>query len=195
MCNMRYPEPEIDREVAMKLWEKEHSDYAKEQVILSNAGMVGIVLKSMNLNPLDEYLFQIGMVGLVKNVNTFNPDRGVKFTTYATPIIRNEILMSLKKKRIVPAFSLDEEYRLNNGESVSYSDMIPSTERFEELSDSKLDLDVLFEGLSEREKEIAILSMRGARQTDIAQRIGVSQSYISRILKGIQKKANREVMV
>lgn len=192
---MRYPKPEIDRETAMHLWIDEHSDYAKEQVILNNVGMVGIVLKSLNLNPLDEDLFQIGMVGLVKTVNTFKPDKGVKFTAYATPIIRNEILMTLRKKRIIPAFSLDEEYQLDNGETIPRGNGIPSEKRFEELSDSKLDLDVFFKELPGREKEIAILSMRGARQTDIAQRIGVSQSYISRILKGIQKKANREVRV
>lgn len=192
---MRYPKPEIDRETAMKLWVEEHSDYAKEQVILNNVGMVGIVLKSLNLNPLDDDLFQIGMVGLVKTVNTFKPDKGVKFTAYAKPIIRNEILMTLRKKRIIPAFSLDEEYQLDNGETIPRGNGIPSIERFEELSDSRFDFDVLFEGLSEREKEIAILSMRGVRQVDMAQRIGLSQSYISRILKGIQKKANREVRV
>lgn len=53
---MRYPKPEISREAALNLWISEHSDYAKEQVILNNAGMVGIVLKSLNLNPLDEDL-------------------------------------------------------------------------------------------------------------------------------------------
>lgn len=192
---MRYPKAALDRETSMKLWVDEHSKYAKEQVILNNVGIVGVILKSLNLNPLDEDLFQIGMIGLLKTVNTFNPDKGVKFTAYATPIIRNEILMSLKKKRIVPAFSLDEEYQLDNGESVYYAEMIPSTERFEELSDSKLDLDVFFKELPAREKEIVILSMRGARQADIAQRIGVSQAQVSRILKGIQKKANREVRV
>ena len=108
---MRYPKPEIDRESAMKLWIEEHSDYAKEQVILNNVGMVGLVLKSLNLNPLDEDLFQIGLIGLVKTINTFDPDKGVKFSAYATPIIRNEILMSLRKKRIIPVFSLDENFR------------------------------------------------------------------------------------
>lgn len=82
----------------MKLWIEEHSDYAKEQVVLNNVGMVGIVLKSLNLNTQDEDLYSIGMIGVVKAVNTFNPDKGVKFTTYAAPIIRNEILMTFRKK-------------------------------------------------------------------------------------------------
>lgn len=188
---MRYPKAEISGEEALKLWNEYHSDYAKEQVILNNVGMVGIVLKSLNLNPLDEDLFQIGMVGLVKTINTFKHDKAVKFTTYATPIIRNEILMSLRKKRIIPAFSLDEDYQLDNGDSIPYAYMIPASNRFEELSDSKFDLDIFLNKLSDREKKIAILFADGKTQKKIEQIIGVSQSYVSRILKGIRKKMVR----
>lgn len=94
---MKLPKPTLEQKSAMKLWIEEHSDYAKEQVVLNNTGMVGIVLKSLNLNPLDEDLFATGLVGVVKAINTFNPDKGAKFTTYATPIIRNEILMTFRK--------------------------------------------------------------------------------------------------
>lgn len=94
---MNLPKPKLDRESAMRLWIEEHSDYAKEQVILNNAGMVGLILKSLNLNTQDEDLYSIGLIGVVKAVNTFNPNKGVKFTAYATPIIRNEILMTFRK--------------------------------------------------------------------------------------------------
>lgn len=188
---MRYPKPEIDREEALNLWCEEHSDYAKEQVVLGNIGIVGIVLKSLNLNPIDEDLFQIGMIGLVKTVNTFSPDKGVKFTAYAAPIIRNEILMTLRKKRIIPTFSLDEEYRLDNGGTIPRGNMIASEDRFEELSDSKFDLDAFLRELPEREKEIVMLSMDDIGQVEIAQRMGISQPQVSRILKGIRKKIER----
>lgn len=59
---MNLQKPQIDRETAMKLWIEERSDYAKEQVVLNNIGMVGVVLKSLNLNPLDEDLFSTGIV-------------------------------------------------------------------------------------------------------------------------------------
>ena len=75
---MNLPKPQIDRESAMKLWIEEHSDYAKEQVVLNNTGIVGIILKSLNLNPLDADLFSTGIIGVVKAVNTFNLDKGVK---------------------------------------------------------------------------------------------------------------------
>lgn len=141
---MNLPKPKIDRETAMKLWIDEHSDYAKEQVVLNNVGMVGVVLKSLNLNLLDEDLFSIGLIGVVKAAKTFNPDKGVKFTSYATPIIRNEILMSFRKKRIVPAFSLDEPYDLGNGESVEFSEMIAGSRRFEEEVIADMELEKLF---------------------------------------------------
>ena len=166
---MRYPKPELDRESAMKLWVEEHSDYAKEQVVLNNVGIVGLVLKSLNLNPLDEDLFQIGLVGLVKTINTFNPDKGVKFTTYATPIIRNEILMTLQKKRIIPAFSLDEEYRLDNGDSVPRGDMIPSENNFEDLVHSQITLESNIAGMNEREKKILKLYEIGKTKRQVAQ--------------------------
>lgn len=188
---MRYPKPELDRESAMKLWIEEHSNYAKEQVILNNVGMVGLVLKSLNLNPLDEDLFQIGLIGLVKTINTFNPDKGVKFTTYATPIIRNEILMTLRKKRIIPAFSLDEEYRLDNGDSVPRGDMIPSEYSFENLVHSKIALDSNISGMTEMEKRILKLSANGKTQRQIVQEIGVSQPQISRILKKIRENLSK----
>lgn len=63
---MNLPNPQIDRETAMKLWIEEHSDYAKEQVVLNNVGIVGIVLKSLKLNPLDEDLFSTGLIGVEK---------------------------------------------------------------------------------------------------------------------------------
>ncbi len=87
---MNLPKPKLDRESAMKLWAEERSDYAKEQVILNNVGMVGLVLKSLNLNTQDEDLYPTGLIGIVKAVNTFNPDKGFAFSTYATQIIRNE---------------------------------------------------------------------------------------------------------
>lgn len=185
---MKYPKPEIDRKTALNLWISERSDYAKEQVILNNVGIVGIVLKSLNLNPTDEDLFQIGMIGLVKTVNTFKPEKCVKFTTYATPIIRNEILMTLRKKRIIPAFSIDEDCQLDNGETIPQGNMIASEERFEEMSDSKLDFDIFLNRLSHREKEVAILYAEGKTQKEIEQRIGISQSYVSRTLKTIGKR-------
>ena len=156
---MNFPKPTLDRETAMQLWIEEHSDYAKEQVVLNNVGIAGIVLKSLNLNPIDEDLLSIGLIGVVKAVNTFNPNKGVKFTTYATPIIRNEILMTFRKKRIVPTFSLDEPYVLRSGESVDFSEMIADKRIFEDEVIADMQMKQMFSNLGDREKKIISLSM------------------------------------
>lgn len=188
---MRYPKPEIDRESAMKLWIEEHSDYAKEQVVLNNVGIVGFVLKSLNLNPIDEDLFQIGFVGIVKAINTFDPDKGVKFSAYATSIIRNEILASLRKKRIIPVFSLDEEYFLENGDAVPRGDMIPSENNFEDLVHSQIILESNIADMSEKEKKILKLYEIGKTQYLIVEEVGLSQAQISKILKKIRKELSK----
>lgn len=189
---MNLPKPTLERELAMKLWIDEHSDYAKEQLVLNNVGMVRIVLKLLNLNPIDEDLFATGLVGVVKAVNTFNPDKGVKFSTYAMPIIRNEILMTFRKKRIIPAFSLDEPYDLGNGESVDFSEMIADSRRFEEEVIVDTQLELIFSNLSEREKKIITLSMQNKNQREIAKICGISQPQVSRIIKSVYKKWRKQ---
>lgn len=133
-------------------------------------------------------LFSIGLIGVVKAVNTFNPNKGVKFSTYATPIIQNEILMSFRKKQIIPAFSLDEPYDLKNGESVDFSEMIADSRRFEEEVIADIQLEQVFSKLNEREKEIIDLIIWGKTQKEIAEICGISQSYVSRIIKAAYKK-------
>lgn len=189
---MNLPKPTLDRETAMELWIGERSDYAKEQVILNNVGMVGLVLKSLNLNTQDEDLYSIGMIGVVKAVNTFNSDKGVKFSTYATPIIRNEILMTFRKKRIIPAFSLDEPYQLENGDSVNLSEMIADGKRFEEEVIADMQMKKMLSTLSDREKKIIYLSIEGKKQREIAMVYGISQAQVSRIIKSIYKKWRKQ---
>lgn len=189
---MNLPKPTLDRETAMQLWIEEHSDYAKEQVILNNVGMVGIVLKSLNLNTQDEDLYSIGMIGVVKAVNTFNPDKGVKFSTYATPVIRNEILITRRKKRIIPAFSLDEPYQLENGDLVNFSEIIADSKWFEEEIIANMQIKQIFSTLSDREKKIISLSMDGKTQKEIAGICGISQPYVSRIIKSFHKKRRKQ---
>lgn len=185
---MNFPKPQIDRDTAMGLWVREHSDYAKEQLVLNNTGMVRFVLKQLNLDPLDEDLFSIGLLGVVKAVNTFNVDKGVKFTAYATPIIRNEIFMTFRKKRVIPLFSLDELCDLGDGDKVSYADMIADNKRFEEEVISDMQVKQLIKFLSKREKRIISLKMEGKTQEQIAEICGLSQSYISIILAKVCKK-------
>ncbi len=191
---MNLPKPTLDRDAAMELWVSLHSDYAKEQVILNNLGIISIILKQLNLNSFDEDLFSIGIIGVVKTVNTFNPDKGVKFSAYATPIIRNEILMTLRKKRIIPKFSLNDTFQLGNGEEVLYADVIADSRMFEEEVIADVQAKQMFDFLNEREKQIISLKMSGKTQSEVAEICGVSQAQVSRIIKNAYKKYKRKFM-
>lgn len=177
----------------MELWIEEHSDYAKEQLVLNNVGVVGIVLKSLNLNMLDEDLFATGLVGIVKAVNTFDANKGFSFSAYATQIVRNEVLQTFRKKRIIPYFSLDEPCSLKDGEEVSYADIIACDKNFEEEAVANAQLKKAFESLNEMEKKIVLLRMGEKSQREIAEICGVSQAQISRILKNSREKIKGKI--
>lgn len=103
---MSYPEAEIDRSEALELWANEHSDYAKEQLILSNINIVRHVLKSLNLDMSDEDLLADGIEQLIIAADTFDPSKGFQFSTYAARVIKNEFLIGFRKKEIAPVISL-----------------------------------------------------------------------------------------
>lgn len=105
----------------------------------------------------------------MKAVNTFDSDKGVKFSTYETSIIRNEILMTFRKKQIIPAFSIDEACNLDNGEEVSYADMIEDRKRFFEDVIADIQYGEIMNLLSDREREIIYLRMGGKTQREIAE--------------------------
>lgn len=185
---MNLPEAKLDRDTAMKMWQSEHSEFSKEQVILGNIGIVGKVLKSLNLSLYDDDLYATGIVGLVKSVNTFDDEKGYKFSSYAMRVVRNEILMTLRKKRIYVAFSLDDKANLGNGEEVSYLDMISDGMVFEEQVVAEMAAGQVISSLTTREQKIVDLMLNGKTQLEISQIIGISQSQVSRIAKGVRKK-------
>lgn len=185
---MNFPKPEISRDSAMELWITERSDYAKEQLILNNVGMIGIVMRSISLNPLDEDLFATGLVGIVKAVNTFDGNKGFSFSSYATLVIRNEILMTFRKKRIVPSISLDEPYIPGEHEGHTYAEMIEDDSRFEDEVISNIQFEKTMDSLSKRERTIITLRMDGKLQREIAEICGISRPRVSKIIKKIFEK-------
>ena len=185
---MNLPKPKLNNKSALELWNQEHSEYAKEQIILCNQGMVGMILKKMNLNILDEDLFATGILGLVKAVNTFDFDKGFAFSTYAAMCIKNEILMTLRKKRVSIAFSLDDNANLGNGEKVPYLEMIACDRKFEEEVIANRLFSEFQKSLSSREKRIIELYLNEKTQREIAEISGISQANVSRILKKLLEK-------
>lgn len=185
---MNLPNAKLDRKNALMLWCNERSDYAMEQVILGNQGLIGAVLKSLNQNPQDEDLFSIGIIGIVKALNSYDAEKGFEFSTYAATVVRNEILMSFRKKTVPISLSLEETCDLENGESIPYGDMVPCDGCFEEDVLSNHEICQNLGKLSERDRRILELRIQGKTQREISLIFGLSQSYVSRIIKEIRER-------
>ncbi len=165
--------------------------------------VVYIARKFENTGVFIEDLVSIGAIGLIKAVNTFDPSKKIKLATYASRCIENEILMFLRRNnRQRYEISLDEPLNVDwDGNELLLSDVIPhdGAEVHREL-EAQVDREMLNNALSrlpERERTIMELrfGLRGGEehtQKEVADHLGISQSYISRLEKRIIKRLRRE---
>lgn len=187
---MNLPKSELSRQEALQLWNTCPSDYAKEQMILSNHGIAFSVMKNLSIPLTDEDMFQTGIIGLLKAINTFDTSKGYQFSTYAFLIVRNELLMAFRKSKrsVMAAFSLDDNADIGNGESVPYAEMIVDGKDYEENVVNSMLAQQIFESLGSREKHIFTMFFVESRtQSEISKALGISQSYVSRIISSIGK--------
>ena len=187
---MKLPKSELSKQEALQLWNTCPSDYAKEQMILSNHGIVFSVMKNLGIHLTDEDMFQTGIIGLLKAINTFDASKGYQFSTYAFPIVRNELLMEFRKSKrsVMAAFSLDDNADIGNGESVPYAEMIADGKDYEENVVNSMLTQQIFERLESREKHIFTMFFVESRtQSEISKALGISQSYVSRIISSMGK--------
>lgn len=180
---------------AIKRWEDGDLE-ARNLLVEHNLRLVVYIAKRYETNPIFmEDLISIGSIGLIKAVNTFKSDKNIKLVTYASRCIENEILMFLRKKsKRRSEVSLDEPLNVDyDGNELLLSDIIGTdddlvTKEFEK-NENKRELLKAMDSLKDREK--LILQMRygiehdECTQKDIAQKLGISQSYISRLEKRI----------
>lgn len=146
-----------------------------------------------------EDLNSIAVLGLVKAVVNFDPSKGCKFATFAVPVIRNDILIELRKMRILKgAVSLDAENLIpgGDGDSCTLMDLFPYDERgFDQVENSDLIPSLLQNTnvINEREKSVLTLVVcNGVGQVKAGEMMGVSQSYISRVVDSGLKKIRKE---
>ena len=153
--------------------------------------------------PLED-LISIGTIGLVKAINTFKADKNIKLATYASRCIENEILMYLRKNnKIRYEISLDEPLNIDyDGNELLLGDIVGTDDDLVEQEMLKSDQKKIFyealKELNEREKEILILRYGLSNndeltQKDVADLLGISQSYISRLEKKIIKKLRSQL--
>ena len=176
------------------------AEEARQTLILHNLRLVShIVRKYYSASKDQEDLVSIGTIGLCKAVDTFNVDLGARFATYAAKCIQNEILMSFRaQKKHASEISINETIDVDrDGNPLSYMDVISSDEDLPDEVDRKLTsaraLRYVKTLLTERERQIVILryglfGQEELTQREIAAKLGISRSYVSRIEKSALEK-------
>jgi len=178
---------------------------AREPLIVHNLRLVVYIAQKFdNTGVSQEDLVSIGTIGLIKAVNTFCPDKNIKLATYASRCISNEILMYLRKNgNLRNEISLDEPLNTDwDGNELHFSDVL--TDPVQNLGsdlENEDDIHLLMqcvEKLPAREKEIITLRFglfgnKEYTQKEVADLMGISQSYISRLEKKILKRLKKEI--
>ena len=199
--------PPLKKEDEEKIMERlKNGDISvREKLIVHNLRLVVYIAKKFENSGVGiEDLVSIGTIGLIKAVNTFCPEKNIKLATYASRCIENEILMFLRKTTpLKNEVSIDEPLNVDwDGNELLLSDVLGSDpdviNRDIESEDEKSLLLKSVCNLGERER--TIMSMRfgldGGReytQKEVADKLGISQSYISRLEKRIIEKLKREI--
>jgi RNA polymerase sporulation-specific sigma factor len=166
--------------------------------------VVYIARKFENTGVGVEDLVSIGTIGLIKAVNTFDPDKKIKLATYASRCIENEILMYLRRNnKVKTEISFDEPLNIDwDGNELLLSDILGTENdiiyRYLEDEIDKQLLTLALKKLSDREKRIMELRFGlndGVEKTqkEVADMLGISQSYISRLEKRIIKRLKKEI--
>ncbi len=178
---------------------------AKNTVIEHNLRLVVYIAKKFESTGIGiEDLISIGTIGLIKAVNTFIPSKGIKLATYASRCIENEILMFIRKTQPQKnEVSIDEPLNVDwDGNELLLSDVLGTesdcvSHSIEQDAERRV-LNSAVDKLGEREHKIMVLrfGLQGEKehtQKEVADLIGISQSYISRLEKKIIVKLRREL--
>ncbi len=192
----------------LKCLGRENDQKARKILIERNLRLVVYIAKKFDNTGVGvEDLISIGTIGLIKAINTFNMGKNIKLATYASRCIENEILMYLRRNsKTKMEVSIDEPLNVDwDGNELLLSDILGTDEDviYRDLED-EVDRQLLakaMEVLTEREKLIVELRFGIGRedaeektQKEVADMLGISQSYISRLEKKIMKRLKREMM-
>lgn len=198
--------PPLSKEEEKKLLDRlaKGDKIARSTLIEHNLRLVVYIARKFENTGINiEDLISIGSIGLIKAVNTFDSEKNIKLATYASRCIENEILMYLRKNsRTKTEVSFDEPLNVDwDGNELLLSDVLGTEEDIitKEL-ETKVDKQLLINALStlnSREKKImelrfGLVGQEEKTQKDVADMLGISQSYISRLEKKIIKRLKKE---
>lgn len=200
------PPPLSSDEESYLLNRLEKSDFAVKTILIERnlRLVVYIARKFENTGVGVEDLISIGTIGLIKAINTFNPSKNIKLATYASRCIENEILMYLRRNnRVKTEISIDEPLNIDwDGNELLLSDILGTENDLIQRSiEDEVDRELLstaMKKLSVREKKIMELRFgltNGVEKTqkEVADMLGISQSYISRLEKRIINRLKKEI--
>lgn len=200
--------PPLSNEEEEEMLERlsKNDEEAKKTLVERNLRLVVYISKKFeNTGVGIEDLISIGTIGLMKAINTFNTGKNIKLATYASRCIENEILMYLRKSsKIKGEVSIDEPLNQDgDGNELLLSDILGTendvtSREIEDEVDKKL-LKASMEKLNKREKNImelrfGFINGNEKTQKEVADMLGISQSYISRLEKKIIGKMKKEIM-
>ncbi len=200
------PPPLSNDEENFLLNKLESRDYGVKTILIERnlRLVVYIARKFENTGIGVEDLISIGTIGLIKAINTFNPSKNIKLATYASRCIENEILMYLRRNsRLKTEVSIDEPLNIDwDGNELLLSDILGTDNdlihrSIEDEVDKEL-LNMAIKKLTSREKKIMELRFgleSGVEKTqkEVADMLGISQSYISRLEKRIISRLKKEI--
>ena len=185
----------------------EATEKARKKLISHNLRLVVYLARKFeNTGVGVEDLISIGTIGLIKGIHTFNPEKNIKLATYASRCIENEILMHLRRtNKLKLEVSFDEPLNVDwDGNELLLSDILGTEEDviYRDL-ETEAEIGLLrkaMEKLSDREREIIELrygynrkNEKEMTQKEVADLLGISQSYISRLEKKIMLRLRREI--
>ena len=197
-----------EESVCIRMLATDAAEEARRKLIEHNLRLVVYIAKKFDNTGVGvEDLISIGTIGLIKAINTFNPDKNIKLATYASRCIENEILMYLRRNsKTRLEVSIDEPLNVDwDGNELLLSDILGTEEDviYKDMED-EVEKDLLKNAvsrLSPRERKIVELRYGlkrrdGAEMTqkEVADLMGISQSYISRLEKKIMMRLKKEIV-
>lgn len=199
--------PPLSKEKENEIMEelKQGNNQNRELLIVHNLRLVVYIAKKFESKTTStEDLVSIGTIGLMKAVRTFNPKKNIKLATYASRCIENEILMHLRKvNNMKGEMSFDEPLSVDwDGNELTLRDVLGTEpddvyENLEYDDEKRLLLDIV-DALPEKERKLMVMRFgldggAGHTQKQLADSMGISQSYISRLEKRILAKIKNEI--
>jgi RNA polymerase sporulation-specific sigma factor len=176
---------------------------ARDKLIEHNLRLVAHIVRKYYVSCKNqEDLISVGTIGLIKAIDSFNCSNGARFATYAAKCIQNEILMLFRsQKKLGYEVSLSDTIDIDkDGNPLTYIDIVYTEDTIADDIDKKMKinkaLEYIRDNLDDREKQIIIMryglgNTKAYTQREVAQKLDISRSYVSRIEKSVLEKINK----